>query len=62
MNESFFMLGSRINAVISETVIPGCHIKVDGRQYEQLSRRPRGRRVLRKLQNLSTNDRFTIYN
>lgn len=62
MTKLYFMLGSKINAMIAETVIPGSHIYLDGYIYEQLSRAPRGKRILRKLINEEKQERILIYN
>ena len=61
MNKLFFVPSTKINARIADTVITGNHITVEGLTYQMLSRRPQGRRVLRKLQNLDTNTQITIY-
>ena len=61
MNKLFFVPSTKINARIADTVITGQHITVEGLTYQMVSRRPQGRRVLRKLQNLDTNTQITIY-
>lgn len=61
MNKLFFVPSTKINARIADTVIPGNHITVEGLTYQMVSKRPQGRRVLRKLQNLNTNTQITIY-
>jgi len=61
MEKLFFVTSTKINARIAETVIDGRHITVEGLTYQMVSRRPQGRRVLRKLQNLNTNTQITIY-
>lgn len=61
MNKLFFVPSTKINARIAETVITGQHITIEGLTYQMVSRRPQGRRVLRKLQNLNTNTQITIY-
>lgn len=62
MEKSLFVPSSRINARIQETVLSGYHIVIDGYTYEQVSRRPLGRSVARKLINTNTNEKFIIYN
>lgn len=59
MNELFFVPAVKINARIADTVIVGSHIKINDYTYERVSRRPKGRSILRKLQNSDT--RLTIY-
>ena len=61
MNKLFFVPSTKINARIADTVITGQHIAIDGLTYQMVSRRPLGRRVLRKLLNESTNTKITIY-
>jgi len=43
MNKLYFISPSRVNARISETVLPGYHITIDGLIYEQTSKRPQGK-------------------
>ena len=61
MNKLFFVPSTKINARIADTVVTGQHIAIDGLTYQMVSRRPQGRRVLRKLKNLDTNTQITIY-
>jgi len=61
MNKLFFVPSTKINARIADTVISGQHITIEGLTYQMVSKRPQGRRVLRKLQNLDTNTQITIY-
>lgn len=61
MNKLMFVPATKINAVISETVIPGSHITINGYTYEQVSRAPRGRRITRKLINEDKQERIVIY-
>jgi hypothetical protein len=51
----------RMNSMISDTTIIGHHIVVEGLTYELVSRRPKNRRVLRKLVNTSGTEEITIY-
>lgn len=59
MEERFYMLRSKMNAAIAETILEGNHIKVEGYVYEEVSRKPKRRQLLRTLQN--HNLRFLIY-
>jgi len=61
MTKLFFVPSTKINARIADTVITGQHINIAGLTYQMVSKRPQGRRVLRKLQNLNTNTQITIY-
>ena len=61
MNKSFYISSMKMNSMISDTIIIGHHIVVDGLTYELVSRRPKNRRVLRKLVNSSGTEEITIY-
>ena len=61
MTKLFFVPSTKINARIADTVITGQHITMNGLTYQMVSKRPQGRRVLRKLQNLNTETKITIY-
>jgi len=61
MIKSYFIAPTKINARISETVIPGYHIKVEGLTFEQVSKRPFGKSLKRALVNESKQERFLIY-
>ncbi len=61
MNKLFFVPSTKINARIADTVITGQHITIGGLTYQMVSRRPQGRRVLRKLFNSNTETQITIY-
>lgn len=50
-----------MNARISDTVIPGEHINIDGITFEQLTRRPAGKILKRKLVNEEKQERILIY-
>jgi len=51
----------KMNSLIAETVVPGHHIVVEGFTYELISRRPKNRRVIRKLLSTSKQEHITIY-
>lgn len=61
MEKLFYVTATKINARIADTVITGKHITIDGYTYERVSRRPLGRRVIRKLKSVDTNTQITIY-
>lgn len=61
MEELYFIPSLKINARVSELVIQGNHIEIEGITYQRLSRKPRGRSVSRKLLNESTNTRIIVY-
>ena len=59
MTKLFFIPESRMNAAIAETTMTGQHIRIDDYVYLQLSRSPRGKRIVRKLQR--GDERILIY-
>ena len=61
MEELYYVPSLRINAKISDLVIEGNHIELDGITYQRLSRKPRGRSIKRKLKSLESNTRILIY-
>jgi hypothetical protein len=61
MNQLHFINSTRINSRISESVIPGYHISVDGITYEQTSKRPFGKILKRSLINESKQEQILIY-
>lgn len=61
MKKLMFVPAVKMNAAISETAIPGSHIRIDGYTFEQVSRAPKGRRIARKLQNGNNQERIVIY-
>lgn len=61
MQKLYFIPSTKINARISETVLNGYHIKVDGITYEQTSRRPFGKTLKRSLVNEQKQERILIY-
>ena len=61
MNREYYISRQRMNARISDTVIDGQHISIDGYVYERVARAPIGRRPIQRLLNENTNTRITIY-
>ena len=61
MQKLYFIPSTKINARISETVLNGYHIKVEGITYEQTSRRPFGKTLKRSLVNEQKQERILIY-
>ena len=61
MLESYFAPAVRITPAISETVIPGNHITLEGIRFERLDKKPRGRSILRRLKGLESEETFIIY-
>jgi len=61
MKKLFFILATRMNARIADTVISGGHISLEGFTYLQLTRRPIGKNLKRSLVNEETQERILIY-
>ena len=61
IEEKYYVSSLKINSKISDTVLEGRHIEIGGITYQQVSRKPRGRSIERRLQNLDSNLRFIIY-
>lgn len=61
MNKLFYVPATKINARIADTVVEGYPIMIEGYQYEKVSRAPRGRKILRRLLNMETQERIVIY-
>ncbi len=47
MEELYYVPSLRVNSKISDLVIEGNHIELDGITYQRLSRKPRGRSIKR---------------
>lgn len=61
IEENYYLPSLKINSKVSDTVIEGRHIEIDGITYQRLSRKPRGRSIERKLLNMDSNLRLIIY-
>lgn len=61
MEENYFIRATKINARVADLVIEGKYITIDGYKFERLERKPRGRVIERKLQNVEKQLRFLIY-
>jgi len=61
LEEYYYVSSLKINSKISDTVIEGKHIEIDGITFQRLSRKPRGRSIERKLLNTNSNLRLVIY-
>jgi hypothetical protein len=61
MEKLFYVSSTKINAKIADTVIDGQHIEMEGYTYQRVSRRPLGRRVLRRLLNEQKQEQIVIY-
>ena len=61
MEELFYIPSLKVNAKVSDLVIEGNHIEIEGITYQRLTRKPRGRSLKRKLKSLKSNTRILIY-
>lgn len=61
MVKSMFVSNHKITSRISEDIVSGNHIIVEGQRFELISKRPLGRRVLRSLINEEKKERFVLY-
>lgn len=60
MVKSFYISPMRSNAMIDE-LMTGSSIKLEGRTYHQLSRAPRGKRIIKRLRSLDEKEKIVIY-
>ena len=61
MQKLYFIAPTKINARISESVIPGYHVTIGGITFEQVSKRPFGKTLKRALVNEAKQERILIY-
>ena len=61
MEKLIYVSALRINAKVSEIVVPGYPIVIDGYTYERVSRAPLGRRKLRTLISQDSQEKLVIY-
>ncbi len=61
MEKKYYIARSRINARISDTVIDGEIISIEGITYQRLSRAPIGRSIKRRLRKTDETQRIVIY-
>ena len=57
----YYVLKSKITPKISEFVIPGNHIVVNGDIFEQLEKRPVGRSIAYRLKAVNSDEKITCY-
>jgi len=62
MEKLYFLPTYKLNHSTIDTVIPGSHIRVGDYYYEQLSRRPRNRRVKQSLLSMDEKTQILIFN
>jgi len=60
MEKSYYISPMRSNAMIDETMT-GTTIVIEGKTYAELSRAPRGKRVIRKLSKEDGSEQIRIY-
>jgi hypothetical protein len=61
-NKSYYILSVKVNPLIADTVMPGRHIIMNGYTFEQLSKKPKGRSIFKKIRNKVTGVTLIIYN
>ena len=62
MQEYYYILKSKLNFKLQQTVVEGDSIRLDGYDYIRLFAKPVGRTIKHKLVGQESNDRFIIYN
>lgn len=60
MTKSYYISPMRSNAMIEETMT-GKTIVIEGLTYAEVSRPPRGKRIIRKLQSVEGTEKIRIY-
>jgi len=61
MEKLYYIPSHRMNARISETVIDGDDITIEGITYQRLSRAPIGKSIKRRLRKSDETQRIVIY-
>jgi hypothetical protein len=61
MEKHYFISPSKINAKITDTVITSSFITIGDYTYQELSRPPKGRRIIKKFTKEDNSVRFNIY-
>ena len=62
MEKLYYIPSHRMNARISDTVLEGEEISIEGITYQRLSRAPIGRSIQRRLRKTNETQRIVIYN
>jgi len=60
--ELYYILKSKLNFKLLQSVVEGGSIKLRGYTYIQLSSKPRGRSIKQRLVGQDSGDTFIIYN
>jgi|AACY02.1.fsa_nt_gi hypothetical protein len=60
MNKLFYYPKAKMNARITDMIIPGFPIQVEGYLYERITKRPNGKRTYRKLINKEQTERIVL--
>ena len=61
MEKLYYIPSHRMNARISDTVLEGEEISIEGITYQRLSRAPIGRSIQRRLRKTDETQRIVIY-
>lgn len=62
MNKLYYVAADKITQRISEDVLPGNHIRVNGLRFELISKRPLGKTIYKRLRSMDEQTQLTIYN
>jgi|ETNvirenome_2_60_1030617.scaffolds.fasta_scaffold144155_2 hypothetical protein len=61
MKELYFIKPYKVNHKTVDNLMEGGHITLEDRRYEQLSAKPRGRSIFKKLLSMDGETRLVIY-
>lgn len=61
VNQTIYVPIVKVNLKIQDIVIVDSTIEIEGRVYQELSKKPRGRIVRRRLNSLTTDEQMLIY-
>lgn len=61
MKELYFIKPYKVNHKTVDNLMEGGHITLEDRRYEQLSSKPRGRSIFKKLLSMDGDTRLVIY-
>ena len=62
MNKLYYVAADKITQRISEDVLPGNHIRLNGLRFELVSKRPLGKTIYKKLRSMDEQTKMVIYN
>jgi hypothetical protein len=62
MIKNYYVAADKITHRISEDVLPGNHIRLNGLRFELISKRPLGKSVYKRLRSMDEKTQLIIYN